>query len=61
MQNVYQLKDTDCYINKDFSEAILNIRIDLLDEVKQLREEVYHAIIKYDGIVTNKRDEVARE
>ena len=61
MQNVYQLKDTDYYINKDFSEAILNIRIDLLDEVKQLREEVYHAIIKYDGIVTSKRDEVARE
>ena len=61
MQNVYQLKDTDYYINKDFSEAILNIRIDLWDELKQLREEVYYAIIKYDGIVTNKRDEVARE
>ena len=61
MQNVHQLKVTGFYINEDFSKATLNIRAELWDEVKQLRGESYFAVIKYDRIVTNKRDEVARE
>ena len=61
MQSVYQLKDTGYYTNEDFSKATLNIRAELWDEVKQLREEGYYAVIKYDRILTNKRDEVARE
>ena len=43
------------------SKATLNIRAELWDEVKRLRGEGYYAVIKYDRIVTNKRDEVARE
>ena len=61
MQNVYQLKDTGYYINENFSKATLNIRAEFWDEVKRLREEGYYTVIKYDKIVTNKRDEVARE
>ena len=61
MRNVYQLKDTGYYINEDFSKATLNIRAELWDEVKRLRGEGYYAVIKYDRIVTNKRDEVVRE
>ena len=61
MQNVYQLKDAGYYISEGFSEATLNIRAELWDEVKRLREEGYFAVIKYDRIVTNKRNEVARE
>ena len=61
MRNVYQLKDTVYYINEDFSKATLNIRAELWDEVKRLRGEGYYAVIKYDRIVTNKRDVVARE
>ena len=61
MRNVYELKDTGYYINEDFSKATLNIRADLWDKVKRLREEGYFYVIKYDRIVTNKRDEVARE
>ena len=61
MQSVYQLKDTGYYTNEDFSKATLNIRAELWDEVKRLRGEGYYAVIKYDRIVTNKRDEVARE
>ena len=49
------------YINENFSEATLNIRAELWDEVKRLRDEGYFAVIKYDRIVTNKRNEVARE
>ena len=60
MRNVYQLKDTGYYINKDFSKATLNIRAELWDEVKRLRGEGYFTVIKYDRIVSNKRDEVAR-
>ena len=40
------------YINEDFSKATLNIRVELWDDVKQLRGEGYHAVIKFDGIVT---------
>ena len=61
MWNVYQLKDTDYYINEEFSKAALNIRAELWDEGKWLRGEGYYAVIKYDRIVRNKRDEVARE
>ena len=61
MLNVYQLKDTDYYINEDFNKATLNIRAELWDEVKRLRGEGYFAVIKYDRIVINKRDEVERE
>ena len=34
MRNVYQLKDTGYYINEDFGKATLNIRSELLDEMK---------------------------
>ena len=61
MQNAYQLKDTGYYINEDFSKATWNIRAELWDETKRLRGGDYFAVIKYDRIVTNKRDEVARE
>ena len=57
IRNAYQLKDTGYYINEDFSKAILNIRAELWDEVKRLRVEGYYAVIKYDRILTNKRDE----
>ena len=33
----------------------------LWESLKRLRGEGYDAVIKYDGIVTNKWDEVARE
>ena len=61
MRNVYELKDTGYYINEDFIKAPLNIRADLWDKVKRLRGEGYSDVIKQDRIVTNKRDEVARE
>ena len=61
MRIVCQLKDTGYYINEDFSKDTLNIRAKLWDEVKRLRGEGYYAVIKYYRIVTNKRDEVARE
>ena len=61
LRNVYQLKDTSYYINKDFSKAALNIRAELWDEVKRLRAEGYFVVIKYDRIVTNKRDKGAQE
>ena len=61
MRNVYQLKDTGYYINEDFGKATLNIRSELLDEMKWLRGESYFAGIKCDRIVRNKRNEVARE
>ena len=62
MRNVYQLKDTGYYINKDKEKgkATLNIRAELWDEVKRLRGKGYFTVIKYDRIVTNKRDEVAQ-
>ena len=52
---------TSYYINEYFSKATLNIRAELWDEVKQLKVEGYNAVIKYDRIVKNNRDEVARE
>ena len=61
MGNVYQLKDTGYYIYEDFSKATLNIRAELWDEVKRVRRKGYYAVIKYDKIVTNKRDEMARK
>ena len=61
MRNVYEVKDTGYYINEDFIKATLNIRADLWDKVKRLRGEGYSDVIKQDRIVTNKRDEVARE
>ena len=47
MRNIYQLKDTSYYINEDFSNATLNIRAELWDEVKRLRGEGYYAVISY--------------
>ena len=58
---MYQLKDTGYYINEDFSKATLNIRAQLWDEVKRPRAEGYFVVIKYDIIVTNKRDKRAQE
>ena len=40
MRNVYQLKDTDYYINKDFSKATLNVKAELWDEGKRLDAEI---------------------
>ena len=60
MRNIYHLKGIGYYINEDFSEATLNIRAGLWDEVMQLREG-YYAVIKYDRIATSKLDENARE
>ena len=40
MRNVYQLKNTGYYINKDFSKATLNIRAELWDEGKRLHAEI---------------------
>ena len=40
MRNVYQLKDTDYYINKDFSKATLNVRAEMWDEGKRLHAEI---------------------
>ena len=61
MQNVYQLKDTDYFINEDFGKVTVNIRAELWGEVKWLGGKSYFAVIKYDSIVTHKRDEVARK
>ena len=61
MRNVYLLKYTGHCINEDFSNATFNIRAELWGKVKRLRGEGCYAVIKYDSIVTNKRDEVARE
>ena len=58
MRNVYRLKNTGYYINEDVSKATLNIRVELWDEVKRLRGVGYYAVVKYDRIVTNKREEV---
>ena len=55
------MKDTGYQINQDFSKATLNIRAELWDKMKQLRGKDYYAVIKYDRIVTNMSDEVARE
>ena len=40
MRNVYQLKNTGYYINKDFSKATLNVRGELWDEGKRLHAEI---------------------
>ena len=40
MRNVYQLKNTGYYINKDFSKATLNVRAELWDEGKRLHAEI---------------------
>ena len=40
MRNVYQLKDTDYYINKGFSKATLNVKAELWDEGKRLDAEI---------------------
>ena len=61
LRNVYLLKYTGYCINEDFSNATLNIMAELWGKVKRLRGEGYYAVIKYGSIVTNKRDEVARE
>ena len=52
---------TGYYINGKFSKATLNIRAELGDKVKRLRGENYFAVIKYDRVVTNEMNEVARE
>ena len=63
----YEVKKALCrmytgyYINGKFSKATLNIRAELWDKVKRLRGENYFAVIKYDRVVTNELDEVARE
>ena len=61
MWNVYQLKNTGYHINKEFSKATLNVRTELWGEVKWLRAEGYFVVIKYDRIVTIKRDGGAHE
>ena len=62
MRNAYQLKDTGYYINEeDFNKVALIIRAELWDEIKEFRGEGFYGVIKYDKIVTNKRDEVAQE
>ena len=40
MRNVYQLKNTGYYINKDFSKATLNVRAEMWDEGKRLHAEI---------------------
>ena len=46
MQNAYQLKDTGYYINEeDFNKVALIIRVELWDEVKQLRGEGFFGVI----------------
>ena len=62
MRNVYQLKNTGYYMSEEVNnKGTLNIRAELWDEVKPLRGEGCYAVIKYDRIVTSKRDEVTRE
>ena len=60
MRNTYQMKNTGHFRSESFSQATLNIRIEMGDDVKRLREEAYFAVIKDERNLTNKRDEVTR-
>ena len=61
MRNVYQLKHTRHFISEGFSKATLNIRAELWDNVKRLREEGYFVVMKYERKLTKKWDEVRQE
>ena len=61
MRNVYQVKYTRHFISEGFGKATLNIRAELWDDVKQLREEGYFVVIKYERKLTKKWDEVRQE
>ena len=54
------MKNTGHFRSESFSKATLNIRIEMGDDVKRLREEGYFAVIKDERNLTNKRDEVTR-
>ena len=52
LKNVNKLKESDFYINEDFSWKTTKFRKTLLDEVKQLRSEGKYALLNYLSIIT---------
>ena len=58
MRNTYQMKNTGHFRSESLSKATLNVRVEMGDDVKRLREEGYSTVIKNERNLTNKRDEV---
>ena len=52
LKNVNKVKESDFYINEDFSWETTKLRKKLLDEVKQLRLEGKFALLNYLSIIT---------
>lgn len=50
LRHASQLKDTNIYINEDFSQATRDIRRGLWEEVRKLRREGKYAVLQYDRI-----------
>lgn len=58
---MYEIESYWLFIKDEFSNATFNIRVGLWEKVKQRRGKCYYVIIKYDGIVRKKQNEVACE
>ena len=56
-QNGYELKGQNIFINNDFSKAALELRKDLLVEVKRLRELGKIAYLNYTTVVSRAKVE----
>ena len=52
LKNVNKVKESDFYINEDFSWETTKLKKKLLDEVKQLRLEGKFALLNYLSIIT---------
>ena len=52
LKNVNKVKESDFYINEEFSWETTKLRKKLLDEVKQLRSEGKFALLNYLSIIT---------
>ena len=51
LKNVNKLKESDIYINEDFSRETTELRKKLWEEVKQLRSESKFAYLNYRSVV----------
>ena len=56
-QNANKLKGQNIFINNDFSKKMLELRKDLMDEVKRLRELDKSAYLNYTTIISRENVE----
>ena len=57
LKKVYKLKESDSFINEDFSKQTTDLRKELWKEVKQLCSEGKTSYLNYHTVVTKKRDD----